>query len=101
MKISDVRSQLNALVNRIYRNEARVIIEKSGIPVAAVVPVADLERLHVADQRAQKIQDALDRMSGSFAGVPAKEVEREALQAAEEAKAALRKQCEETAAGHS
>jgi prevent-host-death family protein len=45
MKISDVKQGLNALVNRIYRRETRVLIEKSGIPVAAIVSARDLQRL--------------------------------------------------------
>ena len=32
MRISDVRGQLNKLVNRVYRKETRVVVEKSGIP---------------------------------------------------------------------
>ena len=35
MKISEVKQQLNSLVNRVYRHETRVMVEKSGIPVAA------------------------------------------------------------------
>lgn len=34
MKISDVRAELNKLVNRVYRHETRVIVEKSGTPAA-------------------------------------------------------------------
>lgn len=45
MKISEVRGQLNSLVNRVYRNETRVLIEKSGIPVAAMISVDDLNEL--------------------------------------------------------
>ena len=37
MKISDVRVQLNTLVNRVFRKETRVLVEKSGILVAAIV----------------------------------------------------------------
>ena len=29
LKISDVRGQLNTLVNRIYREQTRIVVEKS------------------------------------------------------------------------
>lgn len=35
----------NALLNRVFRREARVIVEKSGIPVAAIIAADDLQRL--------------------------------------------------------
>jgi prevent-host-death family protein len=38
------RQKLGELVNRVYRRQARIIVEKSGIPVAALVSLADLER---------------------------------------------------------
>ena len=37
MKISEVKNTLSSLVNKVYRNETRVLVEKSGIPVAAII----------------------------------------------------------------
>jgi len=51
MKISDVRAQYHALSNRIYRGEIRVIIEKRGIPVAALVSPEDMRILDMLDER--------------------------------------------------
>ncbi len=45
IKLSEARNTFRALVNDVYRTHDRVIVEKSGIPVAAIVSVADLERL--------------------------------------------------------
>jgi prevent-host-death family protein len=45
IKLTEARSTFRALVNDVYRTHDRVIVEKSGIPVAAIVSVADLERL--------------------------------------------------------
>ena len=42
MKISDVKNQLSSLVNEVYRKETRVLVEKAGIPVAALVSAGDL-----------------------------------------------------------
>ena len=36
--------------NRVCRHETRVIVEKSGIPVAAIVSAEDLERLRWLDE---------------------------------------------------
>jgi len=77
MKISEFKTQISSLVNRVYRNEARVIVEKSGIPVAALVSTVDLARLDRFDQeRAQRVK-VLDEMRAAFQGVPAEETERE------------------------
>jgi prevent-host-death family protein len=78
MKISDVRGQLNSLVNRVYRHEARVIVEKSGIPVAGIVSADDLARLDRLDQERAERFAVIDEMRAAFQGVPAEEIEREA-----------------------
>lgn len=77
MKISDVRGQLNKLVNRIYRNETRVIVEKSGIPVAGIVSADDLERLRRMDEEDREAWAVLEAMRRPFRDVPSEEVERE------------------------
>ncbi|CAN5666608.1 hypothetical protein BH23CHL3_BH23CHL3_11240 [soil metagenome] len=77
MKISDVRSQLNQLVNRVYRKETRVIVEKSGIPVAGIVSAADLERLDRLDEEDQDAWAVLEAMRAPFRDVPSEEIERE------------------------
>jgi prevent-host-death family protein len=90
MKISDVRSQLNTLVNRVYRNETRVLVEKSGIPVAALVSIEDLELLSGIAAKDREAWEILEAMRRPFRDVPPEEIEREALRAADEAKASLR-----------
>jgi len=37
MKISDVKNLLSSLVNEVYRKENRLLIEESGILVAAII----------------------------------------------------------------
>ena len=77
MKISDVKTHLSALVNRVYRTEARVVVEKSGIPVAALVSTADLARLDRLDQERAERFPVLDEMRAAFKDVPPEETERE------------------------
>ena len=45
IKSSDARGQWSQIINKVARRQARVIVEKSGIPVAAIVSTQDLERL--------------------------------------------------------
>jgi prevent-host-death family protein len=78
MKISDVRSQLNQLVNRVYRKETRVIVEKSGIPVAGIVSAEDLRRLKQLDEDREDQFKTIDEMREAFKDVPPEEIEREA-----------------------
>ena len=50
MKISDVKNTLSRLVNKVYRGETCVLVEKAGIPVAALVSADDLQRLTQIDR---------------------------------------------------
>lgn len=77
MKISDVKQQLNRLVNEIYRGERRILVEKSGIPVAGLVSVADLRRLEELDRAWDERTRAIERFSQAFADVPTEEAEAE------------------------
>jgi prevent-host-death family protein len=75
MKISDVKNQLSSLVNEVYRKEKRILIEKAGIPVAALVSADDLARLEERDRRWEEGTRAMERMSLAFADVPVDELE--------------------------
>jgi prevent-host-death family protein len=87
MKISDARSHFNALVNAVYRQERRVLVEKSGIAVAGLVSPADLQRLERMDrERAQRFS-VLDDIRAAFRDVPTEELEREAAKAVAEVRA--------------
>ena len=48
MKASEVRQQWSQLLNKVFRNQTRVLVEKSGIPVAAVISIDDLEKFKEA-----------------------------------------------------
>jgi prevent-host-death family protein len=87
MKISEVRSQFNTLVNRVYRKETRVVVEKSGIPVAGLVSVEDLRRLDRLDRERADRFSVIDEMRDSFQGVPAEELEQEAIRALDDVRA--------------
>ena len=82
--ISEVKNALSEVVNAVGCHETRLVIEKRGSPVAAIVSAADLDRLvryeHERDERFKLI----DRMRESFKDVPDEEIEREADRAVAE-----------------
>ena len=75
MKISEVKNTLSSLVNQVYRKETRILVEKSGIPVAALVSADDLSRLQQLDRDWEAGTRALERVSEAFADVPIDELE--------------------------
>ncbi|MGI8551157.1 MAG: type II toxin-antitoxin system prevent-host-death family antitoxin [Dehalococcoidia bacterium] len=90
MKVSEARDQFSRLLNQVYRQEKRVLVEKSGIPVAAIVSAADLTRLQQLEGRRNTDFAALDAFGKAFRDVPDDELEREVASAVAEARAELR-----------
>jgi hypothetical protein len=77
MKISEVKSAFSSLTNDVYRGRTRVLVEKSGIPVAALVSPDDLARLEQLDRDWDEGTKALERFGAAFADVPPEESEAE------------------------
>src|SRR5215216_4791596 len=77
MKISEVKNTLSSLVNQVYRKETRVLVEKSGIPVAAIISADDLRRFAQLEQEREERFAVIDRMREAFQDVPAEEIEAE------------------------
>jgi prevent-host-death family protein len=77
MNASAVREDWSQVLNQVYRKETRVVVEKSGIPVAAIVSTDDLSLLQRFEaERAQRFA-ALDRIGEAFKDVPTAELEAE------------------------
>jgi len=77
MKISDVKNTLSSLVNKVYRKETRVLVEKSGIPVAAIISADDLTRFAQLEQEREQRFAVIDRLREAFKDVPPEEIEAE------------------------
>ena len=77
MTATDARQHFASLINETARRGTRVIIEKSGAPVAAVVSIADLIRLRSLDVQNRDLSDRLDWIGEPFQGVPSEVVEAE------------------------
>ncbi len=77
MKASQARQEFSQVLNRVYRKEARVIVEKSGIPVAAIISAQDFAHLtRLEAQRAERFT-VIDAMRDAFADVSDDTLERE------------------------
>jgi prevent-host-death family protein len=72
--VSDVKNQLSSLVNEVYRKETRILVEKAGIPVAALVSAEDLKQLARLDAQRAERHRVVDAMREPFRGVPAEEI---------------------------
>jgi PHD/YefM family antitoxin component YafN of YafNO toxin-antitoxin module len=77
VQLSDVESNLEALVDAIARGSSRVIIEREGLPVGALVSTADLEVLARVDREREELFALIDRLREAFKDVPPDEIEQE------------------------
>jgi len=87
MKASDVRAQWSQLLNKVFRNQTRVVVEKSGIPVAAVISAEDLQRFTQMEEQREKRFKALDKMREAFKDVPSEKIDREVKRAISQVRA--------------
>jgi prevent-host-death family protein len=94
VRASEARQRFSEIVNRVFREQARVVIERSGIPVAAIVSAEDLKRLERYDRERAARFAALDRISAAFADVPLEELEREVARSIAETRAEMRQERE-------
>ncbi len=77
MNVSEARCQFSEILNTVYRDGARVVVEKNGIPVAAIVPleVNDLAEKREANRR--ELVQFLGRSRSAFKDASDEEIERE------------------------
>ena len=87
------RQAWSELLNAVSRGEMRVLVEKRGIPVAAIISTEDLRRLNQLEDEDRQAWDVLRAMREPFRHIPPEEIEQEAARAlAEERTARRRKQ---------
>lgn len=81
IKASEAREQFSQLLTKVFRRETRVIVEKSGIPVAAIISVDDLQLLNRLEAERQQRFKILDEIGEAFEDMPPDEIEREVRRA--------------------
>jgi len=73
--VAEARQRFSRILDEVREADEPVIIEKSGLPVAAVVPLTVLDRdRRWAAERAERIA-LLERMRRPFRDVPTEEIE--------------------------
>lgn len=87
MKASEVRAQWSQLISKVFRDKTRVLVEKSGIPVAAVISAEDLQRFTQMEEQRERRFKALDKMRDAFKDVPPAEIDREVKRAISQVRA--------------
>lgn len=94
--ILDIKNRLASLVDDVSSGEARILIAKSGVPVAALVSIEDLRQLARLDEQRAERRRLLEMLREPFRGVSHEEIERETAKAVAEVQAEMR--AERTAA---
>lgn len=62
IKASEARVHFGEMLKRVHSGEARLVVEKGGIPVAAIVSMYDLERLSTTEGEVEGVsREAIDR----------------------------------------
>lgn len=84
IKASEARQRWSALLTEVGQREKRVIVRKSGTPVAAIISFGDFRRFERFDQRQRDRFKIMEEYSESFKDVPVGEIEREVAQAIQE-----------------
>lgn len=92
MKASEARQQFSQLLNKVFRRETRILVQKSGIPVAAIVSAQDLEQLQRLEAERERDFAILDEIGEAFKNVPPDELEREVARALTQARRKARGQ---------
>ena len=90
MPASQARREWAPLLNRVQRDGAPVLIEKNGVPVAALISPRKLDFLLMALKKREEAFQAIAEFQAEFSDVPGEELEREIEKAVAEARVELR-----------
>lgn len=91
LNASTARQHFSELVNEVHNGNSRILIERSGIPVAAIISPDDLARLQQRDQEREKLFDAIEEASQGFKDLTTEELERQITAAVASARRDIRR----------
>lgn len=77
LDVADLKRRVDRVVDDVSRNETRLLVEKDGVPVAALVPAADLDRLRRLDREREERRALLSRLREPFKDIPPDRIESE------------------------
>ena len=98
---SDAVRTWHELLDDVAQSHNRVIVERDGMAVAAVISAADLERFRRLEKARARDFEVLDQMADAFKDVPFEEIEHEAAKALAEVRAEMRAEREAKSAATS
>ncbi len=84
MKASEARQQWSRLLKKVYREKARILVEKSDIPVAGIIPAEELRLFNEWIAARERRFAVLDEIRDKFKDVPAAEIEEQVQRALSE-----------------
>ena len=76
LKASEARQHFSELLNQVFKGETRVLVEKSGIPVAAIVSATDLNKLQQLESQQSQRFKLLERLRAGFADLSEEQIQR-------------------------
>ena len=76
LKASEARQHFSELLNQVSKGETRVLVEKSGIPVAAIVSATDLNKLQQLEGQQSERFKLLERLRAGFADLSEEQIQR-------------------------
>ena len=66
MKASEARQQWSKVLNKVFKGQTRVVVEKSGIPVAAIVSAQEYQKLQQIKQQREKDFAVISKIRTAF-----------------------------------
>lgn len=94
MKLTDTKQHLSEVVNRVARGEAHIVVEKSGLPVVAIISMDEYRRFKAEEAasaaRRAELGKLMTEISKAFADVPVDELERQVDRALQKVRAEMR-----------
>ena len=77
LKFTETRSRLSSLVDSVFQRKTRIRVYKGNTPVAAIVSIADLERLERYDRDREQALLGIGKIAEGFRDVTPEEFERQ------------------------
>jgi prevent-host-death family protein len=87
MSADDARASWDDILKKVARHEHRVLVQRGGIAVAAIVSADDLARLQRFEAERKRDFSVLYEIGDKFKNVPPQELEREVTKAVAEVRA--------------
>jgi prevent-host-death family protein len=80
------------LVEKVSKQESRIVVEENGTPVAAIISAPDFERFNRAEARHLEWRKVLSRMREPFKDIPEDQLQRDVTAVVEEVRQGQRHQ---------